>query len=55
MFTFYGLGGIRKTQLAVDFAQHHQATFSSVSRLEGRSKDGLRQSLAGYANGIPEG
>jgi len=55
IFVLYGLGGIGKTQLAADFARRHQATFSSVFWLDGRSEDQLRQSLAGYASRIPEG
>jgi len=55
VFILYGLGGIGKTQLAVDFARRHQATFSSVFWLDGRSEDRLRQSLAGCGKRIPEG
>ncbi|KAJ6114828.1 hypothetical protein N7486_000606 [Penicillium sp. IBT 16267x] len=55
IFVLYGLGGIGKTQLAVDFARRHQALFSSIFWLDGRSEDRLRQSLAGYAHRIPEG
>ncbi|KAK4170949.1 hypothetical protein QBC36DRAFT_295822 [Triangularia setosa] len=54
IFVLYGLGGIGKTQLAVDFARRHQTTFSSVFWLDGRSEDRLRQSLAGCINRIPE-
>ncbi|KAK3933659.1 hypothetical protein QBC46DRAFT_275340, partial [Diplogelasinospora grovesii] len=55
IFVLYGLGGIGKTQLAADFARRHQAAFSSVFWLDGRSEERLRQSLAGCANRIPEG
>ncbi|VBB78499.1 Putative protein of unknown function [Podospora comata] len=55
IFVLYGLGGIGKTQLAADFARRHQATFSSVFWLDGRSEDRLRQSLAGCVSRIPEG
>jgi len=55
IFVLYGLGGIGKTQLAAGFARRHQATFSSVFWLDGRSEDRLRQSLAGCAHRIPEG
>ncbi|KAK0741192.1 hypothetical protein B0T18DRAFT_419659 [Schizothecium vesticola] len=54
LFVLYGLGGIGKTQLAIDFARRHQATFSSVFWLDGRSEDRLRQSLAGCASRIPK-
>ena len=55
IFVLYGLGGIGKTQLAVDFAQRHHQRFSSVFWLDGRSEDSLRQSIANCANRIPEG
>jgi hypothetical protein len=55
IFVLYGLGGIGKTQLAADFARRHQATFSSVFWLDGRSEDRLRQSIASCANRIPKG
>ncbi|KAH8661017.1 hypothetical protein BGZ61DRAFT_485569 [Ilyonectria robusta] len=35
VFVLHGLGGIGKTQLAIDFARRHQATFSSVFWLDG--------------------
>jgi hypothetical protein len=55
VFVLYGLGGIGKTQLAVNFARQHKAAFSSVLWLDGRSEDQLKQSLASYAGRIPEG
>lgn len=51
----HGLGGIGKTQLAVDFARRHHQAFSAVFWLDGRSEDRLRQSLAACASRIPEG
>lgn len=55
IFVLYGLGGIGKTQLAVDFARRHKSSFSSIFWLESRSEDRLRQSLASCANRIPKG
>ncbi|RYP67510.1 hypothetical protein DL771_007210 [Monosporascus sp. 5C6A] len=55
VFVLHGLVGIGKTQLAADFARRHEAAFSSVFWLDGRSEDRLRQSLASYAGRIPEG
>ena len=55
IFVLHGLGGIGKTQLTINFARRHQATYSSVFWLDGRSEDRLRQSLAGCAKRIPEG
>jgi hypothetical protein len=50
-----GLGGIGKTQLAVEFARRHHARFSSVFWLDGRSKDILKRSIANCASRIPSG
>jgi len=55
VFILYGLGGIGKTQLAVDFARRHKDTFSSIFWLDGRSEDRLKQSIADCASRIPEG
>lgn len=51
----HGLGGVGKTQLAVDFTRRHQAAFSTVFWLDGRAEDRLRQSIAGCVDRIPEG
>jgi hypothetical protein len=51
----HGLGGIGKTQLAVEFARRHHRQFSSVFWLDGRSKDTLKRSIAGHASKIPQG
>ncbi|KAH8892820.1 hypothetical protein GQ53DRAFT_860990 [Thozetella sp. PMI_491] len=55
VFVLHGLGGIGKTQLAVDFARRHRDTFSSVFWLDGRSEVHLRQSIAACAHRIPGG
>jgi hypothetical protein len=55
IFVLHGLGGIGKTQLAVDFARRHHRRFSSVFWLDGRSEDSLKRSIANCANRIPEG
>ena len=49
-----GLGGIGKTQLAVEFARRHHRRFSSVLWLDGRSEDSLRRSIASCASKIPQ-
>lgn len=54
IFVLQGLGGIGKTQLAVDFARRHKDAFSAVFWLDGRSEDQVRQSFAKYADRIPE-
>jgi hypothetical protein len=50
-----GLGGMGKTQLAVEFARRHHRRFSSVFWLDGRSEDILKRSIAGCASRIPQG
>jgi hypothetical protein len=51
----HGLGGMGKTQLAVEFARRHHRRFSSVFWLDGRSEDTLKRSIAGHASRIPQG
>ena len=55
IFVLHGLGGIGKTQLAVEFVRLHHRRFSSVFWLDGRSKDSLRRSAASCASRIPRG
>ena len=55
VFVLHGLGGIGKTQLAVEFARRHHRKFSSVFWLDGRKEDSLKQSIATCASRIPEG
>ncbi|KAF1913173.1 hypothetical protein BDU57DRAFT_504079 [Ampelomyces quisqualis] len=50
-----GLGGIGKTQLAVEFAYRHHKRFSSVFWLDGRTKDTLLRSIVSCASRIPAG
>jgi hypothetical protein len=50
-----GLGGIGKTQLAVEFARRHHRRFSSVFWLDGRSRDTLKRSIASCASRTPQG
>ncbi|KAG4269056.1 pfs [Fusarium proliferatum] len=54
IFVLFGLGGVGKTQLSIDFARRHQAAFSSVFWLDGRSEDQLKQSIAGCISKIPK-
>ncbi|KAI1392648.1 uncharacterized protein F4822DRAFT_425851 [Hypoxylon trugodes] len=55
IFVLYGLGGIGKTQLAIDFTRHHHGKFSAVFWLDGSSEDNLKQSLASCIARVPEG
>jgi hypothetical protein len=49
----YGLGGIGKTQLAVEFAREHHSRFSSVIWLDGSSEASLKQSFVGMVRRLP--
>ncbi|KAF2464786.1 uncharacterized protein BDR25DRAFT_319046 [Lindgomyces ingoldianus] len=55
VFVLYGLGGIGKTQLCVEFARKQRRTFSSVFWLDSRTEDSLKESIATCASRIPEG
>jgi hypothetical protein len=50
VFVLRGLGGLGKTQLAVEFARRHYCSFSSVFWLDGQSEDSLRRSIASCAS-----
>jgi AAA+ ATPase superfamily predicted ATPase len=52
IFVLRGLGGIGKTQLAVEFIRRHHKPFSSVFWLDGNSNDSLKRSLADCASRI---
>jgi hypothetical protein len=49
VFVVYGLGGMGKTQLCVEYVRRHKNNFSAIFWLDGSSKDALRQSLADAA------
>ncbi|KAJ4323146.1 hypothetical protein N0V94_002032 [Neodidymelliopsis sp. IMI 364377] len=51
----HGLGGMGKTQLAVEFARRHHSRFSAVLWLDGRTEDSLKRSIASCAGRIPKG
>ncbi|KAJ9664647.1 hypothetical protein H2201_005161 [Coniosporium apollinis] len=55
IFVVHGLGGMGKTQLAVEFARKHHSRFSSVFWLDGQTENSLKQSIANSASRIPEG
>lgn len=52
IFALYGLGGIGKTQLAVEFTRRHHRKFSSVFWLDGSSETSLKLSIAKCASKI---
>lgn len=45
VFVLYGMGGIGKTQIAIQFAREHQHHFQSVFFLDGSSRESLMKSL----------
>jgi hypothetical protein len=51
----HGLGGIGKTQLAIEHARLHKDKYTSVFWLDGRTEDSLLQSLVSIASRLPEG
>jgi hypothetical protein len=50
----HGLGGIGKTQLAIEFAQKHHHRFSSVFWLDGASEASLKQSFTSMLQRLPQ-
>jgi len=50
----YGLGGIGKTQLAVEFAREHQRMFSAIFWLDGSSETNLKQSFVDMMQRLPQ-
>lgn len=55
IYILHGLGGIGKTQLAVEFARRNHRKYSSVFWLDGRSEDSFKRSAASCGGRIPEG
>jgi hypothetical protein len=51
----HGLGGIGKTQLAVEFARKHQRRFSGIFWLDGSSEGSLKQSFVNMVQRLPRG
>jgi hypothetical protein len=49
----HGLGGIGKTQLAVDFVRKHYHRFSAVFWLDGSSEASLKQSFVAMVQRLP--
>lgn len=53
IFVVYGLGGIGKTQLCVEFARLYNERYTAVFWLNGSSKDTLRSSFVDIAGRLP--
>ena len=49
-----GLGGIGKTQLAIEFARKYRQNFSAVFWIDGSSQEKLKRSIANLANQLPQ-
>jgi hypothetical protein len=54
VYVIHGLGGMGKTQLAIEFARKHHERYSAVFWLDGSSRDKLNQSLADVAQSLPQ-
>ena len=54
LFVLRGLGGIGKTQLAVEFMRRHKDGFSAIFWLDGSSEDILKQSIARQIDRLPD-
>ena len=50
----HGMGGIGKTQLAIEFARKYRQSYSAVFWIDGSSKEKLKQSIANIANQLPQ-
>ena len=51
----HGLGGIGKTQLAIEYAILHKHTYTSFFWLDGKTEESLVQSLLSIASRLPKG
>ena len=54
IFVLHGLGGIGKTQLALEYARKYQHRYTAVFWLNGQTRESLEQSLAGLASHLPK-
>jgi hypothetical protein len=54
VFVIHGLGGIGKTQLAVEYARRNHNRYSALFWLDGSTEDRLRQSFIDMAHRLPQ-
>lgn len=54
VFVLHGLGGIGKTQLAVEFTRKYHNSYSAVFWLDGSTKEQLVQSFANLVRRLPQ-
>lgn len=50
----HGLGGIGKTQIAIEFAKKHQNSYTAAFWLNGKDEDTLKKSFVDIAKRLPE-
>ncbi len=50
----HGIGGVGKSQLAVEFARKHQESFSAIFWIAGSTEEKLRRSIAALAQKLPQ-
>lgn len=50
----YGLGGMGKTQLAIEYARLRKALYTSFFWLDGKTEDSLIESLLAIASRLPK-
>lgn len=50
----HGIGGVGKSQLAVEFARKHQKKFSAIFWISGSTKEDLRGSIAALTQRLPQ-
>ncbi len=51
----HGLGGIGKSQLAIEYAKKHRLDYTAVLWLNAKTEDTLKRSFAAYARRLPKG
>ncbi|MCJ1466426.1 hypothetical protein MMC07_005045 [Pseudocyphellaria aurata] len=54
VFVLHGLGGIGKTQLAVEFARKHQTSYTAIFWIDSSTKEKLRQNIGDLASRLPQ-
>jgi hypothetical protein len=54
VFVIHGLGGIGKTQLAVEYARRNHNRYSALFWLDGSTEDQLKQSFIDMAHRLPQ-
>src|SRR5579862_3173705 len=55
VYVLCGLGGMGKTQLAIEYARCHKTSYTSIFWLDGKSEQTLVQSVLSIACRLPKG